>query len=77
VGSKVNTGDLVGGDKDDSGNLGAGEWRRYWRLGEWGVKTTVETQQVGSKDDSGNLGAGEWRRHWRLSGWGVKTTGET
>ena len=53
----------MGGDKDDSGNLGAGEWRRHWRLDEWVVKTTVETQKVGSKDDSGNLGAGEWRQH--------------
>ena len=47
------------GSEDDSGDLGAGEWRRHWRLGEGGVKTTVETQQVGSKDDSGNLVAGE------------------
>ena len=29
--------------EDDTADLGTGEWRRHWRLGEWGVKTTVET----------------------------------
>ena len=62
------------GSEDDSRDLGAGEWRRHWRLGEWGVKTTVETWPrgnrdeggddcgdlgAGSGDDSGDLGAGE------------------
>ena len=43
MGSKDDSGDLVGGDTHDSGNLGAGEWRRHWRLNGWGVKTTLET----------------------------------
>ena len=66
MGSKVNTGDLAGG-----------EWRRNWRLRGWGVRLALETWQVGSEDDSGDLGAGEGRRHWRLRGWGVRLALET
>ena len=46
------------GSEDDSGDLGAGEWRRHWTLNGWGVRLTLETWQVGSEDDSGDLGAG-------------------
>ena len=43
MGSKVNTGDLAGG-----------ELRRQWRLRGWGVRLTLETEQEGSEDDSGD-----------------------
>ena len=59
--------------EDDSGDLGAGEWRRHWRLRGRGVRLTLEAEQVGSVDDSGERGAGEWRRHWRLSIGGLET----
>ena len=31
------------GNGDEPEDLRAGEWRRHWPLGEWGVKTTLET----------------------------------
>ena len=61
------------GSEDDSGDLGAGEWRRHWRLRGWGVRLTLETEQVGSEVVSGERGAGEWRRYWRLSIGGLET----
>ena len=48
-----------------------------WRLGGWGVETTMETWWLGSGDDNGDLAAREWRRQWRLSGQGVESTMET
>ena len=46
---------------DDVGDLAAGEWRRRWRLGGWGVETTLETWQMLSGDNAGDLVPGEWR----------------
>ena len=54
---------------DDVGDLVTGEWRgrwrldrcgvrRRWRLGCWGVETSLETLQMRNGDDVGDLAAG-------------------
>ena len=53
------------------------EWRQCWRLGCWGVETTLETWRLGSGDDVGDLADVEWSQRWRLDAWGVEMTFET
>ena len=75
--SRDNVGDSAAGDWRQCGDLADVECRRRWRLGSWGVETTLETWRLGSGDDVGDLAAGEWRQRWRRGGWGLETTLES
>ena len=46
------------GTEDNNGDLVAGEWRQQWRLGGWGVETTLGTWCLDTEDDNGDLAAG-------------------
>ena len=44
MGSGDDTGDLVLGIGDHTGDLAAKDWRRRWRLSSWGTGLELETK---------------------------------
>ena len=39
--------------EDDTADLGAAEWRRYWRLSGWGLERTLGQGEMETKVEGG------------------------